>query len=522
MENKKDIGKAISDKLASLDKSPKEQVWSGINAELQKKKRKRIGFFFFWGSTLALLIAGTIAAFYIYSQYNGSDAVAPINPKDTITVNGANGETITITISPKSSNDSGSKNDESNSNPTVVGNEEPGSSNATTSTDQNNDGSKNIFHQKGGRNTKNPVNAKSGKNTSKSGNGSNSGIVSSKSGRAASTLASKASHKKSKGKIAKKPQGKSQNSKNGKTGNEEHELLSAEANTVKKDPTAVDLSSLQGKNPGIAETETKAEKKDSLAAKKQPEKEKNINMYPKDSTKTDSAKTYRKFYVDAFASPTWYGTSSNTSILDRSLDSLPKKSEMKFSYGIGLTYDLTERLSVRIGYHRVSISYITKNAYFTQGPEGSIDNYSGIDYYNNVSNQSIFNAANFESNGAAKMDITQKISYTEIPLEIKYKFTTGKLAVKSSVGFSYWLLSKNSISILANSGYSQEIGNTRNLSSASLSLNLGLELEYPLFKNTSIFVEPMYNYQIKANSEGNYKPYLFGVHAGIRYSFNNK
>ena len=40
MENRKDIGKALSDKLSSLDVEPKEKVWIGINEELQKKKKR--------------------------------------------------------------------------------------------------------------------------------------------------------------------------------------------------------------------------------------------------------------------------------------------------------------------------------------------------------------------------------------------------------------------------------------------------------------------------------------------------
>lgn len=514
MENKKDIGKAISDKLGSLDKSPKEQVWSGIHAELQKKKKKRGGFFFFWGTTLALLIAGTVAAFYIYNQYNETEEVIPANPKQTITVNGSNGETITVTISSKKSNDI-ALNDTA-----VTGAESPGSNTGNTTIDKENKANKNKLNQKDSKSIGNSANAENRNNIKSkiSAGKSNSGSISSKSGKNASTVASKTSLKKSKGKIAKKSKGKSPKGKTGNEEKEQQELLLAETNTIKKDPASADLSSLQGKKSAETDAEAKAKKKDSLIAQKQNDKK--LDTTPKDSTKTDSAKTRRKFYVDAFASPTLYGTFSNGSILDKTLDSLPKNSEMKFSYGIGLTYDLTERLSVRIGVRKINISYITKNAYFSMGPEGNANNYSGIDYYPNVSNQTIIMASAGEQQMEwPKLDITQKLSYIEIPFEIKYKFIARKLAIKSSFGFSYLMLSENKISIVTLNGFSQEIGKTRNLSNSSFSANLGMEFEYPLFKNTSLFMEPMFNYQLKASSGGNYKPYIFGINTGIRYSF---
>ena len=238
-------------------------------------------------------------------------------------------------------------------------------------------------------------------------------------------------------------------------------------------------------------------------------------MYPADSIKKENAEVYKKFYVDVFASPTMYGYFSKGSTLDSRLDSLSTKSEIKFSYGVGLTYDLSEKIAVRIGYSKVNISFVTKNAPI------DVSNYSGIDYNPNISNQSILTSDNFPLNGAAIVDIIQKISYTEIPIEFKYKFLDKKIGMKSSFGFSFLYLNENKVSIKTDTGFSQDIGKTRNLSGTSISVNLGLEMDYPLFKNTKIFVEPMFNYQIKAFSNSDFKPYFFGIHTGIRYSLNN-
>lgn len=512
MENKKDIGKAISDKLNSLDKSPGEQVWSGISYELEKKKKRRTAFFFFWGKVIGLVLMGSIAALYFYHQDGGFNLISPNDSKDTITVSETNGKKAGENISGENLNDGNSSSDNSINNDSKIKNNETKTNNSIATDGENaiesNNGinSKNNIDKKRVNSKGKFVSSKKGK-TSTSTRKSNPNGVSLKSGKNKSSVFSKKKSKKSDRKSAKKSKLKSKK--------EKEALLLSETKTNKNDEAVVDLSSLQDKNSSDLTSELKKKKTDSIA-KKEKEKTITIDMFPKDSTKKDSAKIYRKFYVDAFMSPTLYGYFSEQSTLDRDLDSLPKKSEIKFSYGFGLTYDLTERVSVRIGYRKVNISYLTKNA-----PIGvnmpDTNNFTGISYNPEISNTSIYIA----SDGSETMDITQKISYTEIPLEVKYNFLTKKLGLKSSFGFSYLMLNENKVSIKTPNGFSQDIGKTKNLSGTSVSVNLGLEMDYPLFKNTKIFVEPMFNYQIKAFSDGNFKPYVFGIHTGIRYSFNN-
>lgn len=494
MENKKDIGKAISDKLSSLDKTPKEQVWSGINYELQKEKKRRTGFFFFWGKAIGLLFIGAIAGLYIYHQNGAFTLDSLTNSKETINVNNNKRKTVT-----KSSDVENSKN-ESNEN-----NINRSNSNA----DENAIGSKNNINNKNNINEEtiadkvNLANSKTKNALSKSSRKSVSNSISSKSGKNKLNYFSKNNSKKEDRKWANKSMKKS---KKGKVN-----LSSDKTNSIKKDTELIDVSSLQSKNSGDLTLELKTKKTDSIA-KKEKEKTITINMYPKDSIKNDSLKMYKKFYLDVFASPTMYGYFSKGSSLDRRLVSLTKKSEIKFSYGIGLTYDLTEKVSVRIGYSKVNISYVTKNA------PVNTNNYNGISYNPNISNATIYGA----SNGSEKMDITQKIAYTEIPIEVKYKFLDKKIGLKSSFGFSYLYLKENKVSIKTDNDFSQDIGKTNDLSDTSFSINIGLEMDYQLFKNTKIFVEPVFNYQINAISNSDFKPFFFGIHTGIRYSLNNK
>ncbi|MGC4040384.1 MAG: hypothetical protein QM710_06265 [Flavobacterium sp.] len=544
MENKKDIGKAINDKLASLDKAPREQVWSGISYELQKKKKRRIGFFLFWGKITAVLLIGAMAGLFIYYQ-NGDFNLEGKDKEsnDSIIINEMNGKTYNVDPNGTKTKGKNTK-DQTNTGITAEsennannksgvhsrkdGNVENGIGNNTN--EKNNIGNKagisnsyDLLNKNGlnGSNGK-PAKGSTGKSlthpkgdkfSAKSAAKGNSNIYSGKTSKGKLRLLSKYKNSKVGKKSAKPAQ---DNSRNTAT-----ELALLQGNTDKNNMKDTNLDVLQGKSQDDKAAGEKIKKTDSTAAKKVKDKTVTINMYPEDSLKTDPEEKFRKFYVDAFVSPTMYGTFAKGSAVDRDLDSLPKKSEIRFSYGFGVTYDLSEKLSIRIGYQKINISYITQDAYFS-GNENQIQNFSGIDYLPGVSNQTVYNGSNFEPGGVAKMDVTQKISYTEIPLEVKYKFLDRKIALKSSFGFSYLLLNQNKVSVVTNRGYSFDIGKTKNMSATSVSVNLGLEAEYTLFKNTTVFMEPRFNYQVKAYSNTNFKPYLLGIQTGIRYSINNK
>lgn len=501
MENKKDIGKAISDKLNSLDKTPREQVWSGINYELQKKKKRRIGFFFFWGKIIGLVLIGAIAGLYIYHQNGGFNWGSTDNSKDTITINNVNGETITV--SPNTKNLKNNSTETKTNSSIAFGNKNTTESNTSIN-------NKNNSHNKSGNSLENTAYSKSKNASATATRKGKINTIYSKSAKNKSALFSKAGIKKSKNNSTKKSRKKF---KKGKTVSN-----SSETKTTKSDAALIDLNGLQNKDTGDLRSEVKVKKTDSIA-KKDKEKTITIKMYPKDSLKKDSTIIYKKIAVDAFVSPTLYGYFAKGSSLDRRLDSLSKKSEIRFSYGFGLTYDLTEKISIRIGYSKIGISYVTKNAPI------DTDNYRGIAYNPNISNETILiasQATDIAIGTNNRMDITQKISYTEIPLEVKYQFLDKKFRLKSSFGFSYLLLDENKVSVKTDTGFSQDIGKTKDLSGTSVSVNLGLEMDYPLFKDTKLFVEPMFNYQIKAFSNNDFKPYVFGIHTGIRYTFNNK
>jgi hypothetical protein len=494
MENRKDIGKAISEKLESLDKTPNERVWIGINEEIQKKKKKkRFAFFFFWTKTLGLFFAGSLIALYIFTQNDRFDFSSPNNQKDRIITDPESEETNPM-------NPNNIKNNHNQKIKNVLDNKTTEEN--YNSKENNNPIDKSVYY-------------KNFKKSRYSNSKRSSEIISTKNNSKKSFPKSVRESSKLKSKIT-TIQSLSKRRKN-KSNNKQTKLLSPENNPTKKDSVLYNLTELQNQKSIASTTENKSKKSDSIFAKKGKEKPININMYPKDSLKTEQTKTYRKFYIDAFISPTHYGYFNKGSLLDRDLDSRTKKSEIKFSYGLGVTYDFTETISIRVGYSKVKLNYITKNAPIGNNTPEAM-NFTGITYNTNTSNATIFAA----SNGSEKMDITQNISYTEIPIEIKYQFLNKKIGLKSCFGFSYLMLEDNKVSVRTLNGYTQDIGKTKDLSEISFSVNVGVEIDYLVFKNTKIFVEPLLNYQVKAFATNNSQPYIFGIHTGIRYSINNK
>ena len=63
MESKTEIGKAIKDKLIHLDEAPRDFVWSKIEDDLNKKRRRRF-LIWFIPSILLMGVLSTIGVIY--------------------------------------------------------------------------------------------------------------------------------------------------------------------------------------------------------------------------------------------------------------------------------------------------------------------------------------------------------------------------------------------------------------------------------------------------------------------------
>lgn len=87
MQNKTEIGEAFRNKLTNLEKMPSDDLWSIIESDLNKKRKKRI---LFWLIPI-LMSVGIFSVLLISNQFqsdkNRKSQQSQINTEDTNTQN---------------------------------------------------------------------------------------------------------------------------------------------------------------------------------------------------------------------------------------------------------------------------------------------------------------------------------------------------------------------------------------------------------------------------------------------------
>lgn len=287
-------------------------------------------------------------------------------------------------------------------------------------------------------------------------------------------------------------------------------LIKSDSAKVFNDKT-IEVQDSSSKNEVIAtDIEKITPTKDTIRVVKDSLKKKKKKIVIK-ASKKDSipvAKTY-PCEVFLYGSPTLSSSTSKNSPLDSRLNNSDRSSNLTFSYGGYICYIGNSRVSVRIGFGKSNLNFKTKNV------PVNTSNYSNINYTGGFSNAFIYN----QSNHSEHMTLIQDISYTEIPLELKYKFIDKKIGVNGILGFEYLFLSNNTISAITSNGNKYAIGNTKNLTDGTFGLNFGFGLDYKITKRIKFNVEPMLKYHVKAyqNKEAG-NPFSVNILTGLQFS----
>jgi hypothetical protein len=117
--------------------------------------------------------------------------------------------------------------------------------------------------------------------------------------------------------------------------------------------------------------------------------------------------------------------------------------------------------------------------------------------------------------------IRQQLEYIEIPLVARYFLFDQKTKVSVAAGMSTNILIGNQ-AMLNTGDKMRSIGETEGIRNLSYSAQLGLGIQYPMFKHLSMSIEPRVRYFLSpVNHSGNheYRPYLFGLYTGVAYTF---
>lgn len=234
-----------------------------------------------------------------------------------------------------------------------------------------------------------------------------------------------------------------------------------------------------------------------------------------------------KWAVSTNASPVYFNSLAEGSSIDSRLIANQKSFNSTLSYGVGINYNITKKLTVKTGINSLKIDYNTNDITFYQD--------IGAKPLENIKTNNAGKMINIESklqdNGQfvsvigtplVKYDgsLNQEIGFIEVPLELSYKLIDKKFGIDVIGGVSTLFLSENNVSLVSN-GQEMSIGSANNLNNIHFSSNVGLGFKYSFWKNFNANFQPMFKYQINTFSEnsGNFKPYFIGLYSGISFSF---
>ncbi len=229
--------------------------------------------------------------------------------------------------------------------------------------------------------------------------------------------------------------------------------------------------------------------------------------------------------------PVYYNSLSEGSSIDPSFSDNSKSGDLNITYGVQVSYHLNNRLSVRSGLSNVNLSYTTTGIELGNGPvsvalksvdytksdnvvitvdKGTLTNINPDGEFGNVTPKST----------SGEPSLHQKISYYEVPLELKYALLNKKIGVNLIGGFSTLFIGNNEVSVEAGD-FNETLGEANNLSSLSFTTNIGLGLKYSFSKKLMFNIEPMFKYQLNpyTDSSVDFKPYYVGIYSGLSFKF---
>ena len=260
------------------------------------------------------------------------------------------------------------------------------------------------------------------------------------------------------------------------------------------------------------------------------------DLHDLEKDKTEVAETsISKWTISPNASPVYYNTLGNGSPIDETFADNTKTGDINLSYGLNVGYDVSSRLTVRTGIHRVEYSYSTKdialvpsingselttiqfrnaNAAFDIKDRQAPSNETFSQYQLPTTTESSIRQKQIEG------DLSQRMAYIEVPVELKYAVLDKKLGINVIGGLSTLLLTENSI-ILDSPELLAELGEATNVNDVSFSTNIGLGIDYRFSDQLEFSLEPMLKYQLNAFSgnTGNFNPYSVGVYTGVSFRF---
>ena len=528
MSERKNIDRLIQEKFKDFEVNPPKESWANIEAKLdEKKKRRVIPFWWKLSGVAALFLIGFLVFKSISNgEIKPEDSVVnqtnsgkkdQTNTKDKNENNGeikAESPVVNETSSSKTNTeDSVNKKELKNNNSDAVANTNDKVKNNAASEVENKK-TKTVFHTKSDVAERKSSNHRSLKNKSNS-----------EKDKATETL-----FEKSQNQVA-------QNQKNNSQLTDEKNIVQTDVKEkniqktqLKSDKAPINLDDLKGNvNSKIATKEI--EKKVNDTAKKNSVANNVLEelLNEKESKKKESK--VNRWQLTSNVAPIFLGSVSGGSPIDSSLVKNSKSYSTNVGFGVGVSYAVNKKFTVRTGLNKVNMSYNTNDILFFTGlqskmlenvrPTASSRMIHVESANNSISATSESGLLPFENTFAQenKGSLNQEIGYLEMPLEMSYNLLDKKFGLKIIGGFSTLFLQDNKITIISQ-GRDTLLGEANNLNDIHFSTNLGLGIKYGFMKSFEFNIEPTVKYQMNtfSSNAGSFKPYLLN-YSGISYKF---
>lgn len=237
------------------------------------------------------------------------------------------------------------------------------------------------------------------------------------------------------------------------------------------------------------------------------------------------------FEVSTHAAPIYYGNFGKGNFLDPQFNNNSNESEVTYSYGINIAYSISDKVKIRSGVNKVSMSYNTNGIeYHAVVNPSSISSIAYNDNSKDILEDGVANKtgntrqplANNTRSSIGSVNsglLNQKMGFIEVPVELEYNLINKRFELNIIGGASTLFLDENKISV--NSGNISAVGKANNLNQISFSTNIGLGLDYNLSEKFKLNMEPMLKYQVNTFSSpsSDNQPYYLGIYSGFSFKF---
>lgn len=493
MENKNEIGKAIKDKLTHLDEAPRDFVWSKIEKDLNKKRRRR---FLIWFIPSILLI-GLLST------------VAIVNNKDQNEINEtskAPTHLLQDKDKTKKQNAEQPKKTEikkSNSNDTILIRKSKDvklikqSSKLVSSTNEYEEYEVTKKYKITIRKEK--VHIKETPKTNPAKTNKTSKPLAVKKTSYGKTISAKP---KSKPKSVKEKESLSQTPKK-----------KTETDLPKKTVATTTPETIE---PKVIETTIPAkteEKKDSIVSVDSiPVKKRRTPKIQETVPEKIVVNNPPERRVHVYYGPAIFSSLNNQSLIDPSLSKQPTSKPLSAFYGVYIKI-MYRKTGFRVGFSHLNL----KTSTLLDSNE-LIPSYSNIELKSNLS-PAIIQSTFANSNNT---ELTQTLSYYELPIEFNYaiKKDKSRFNIEAFGGLSTMLLQTNSLEMRSDEIALRSIGTSRNISKVNIASNVGLGFSYELTKKIQIEINPLFKYYMNTFKDDNdAKPYSLSLQSGFSYKF---